>query len=642
MEYQSILKGIEEQKKDRNLSAKLFRYTGLMQAIEFFSQKLNYEQIIDAAFDFVNELLITEGCALFILNEDEYVLRKFKGNTSKFDLSNTDIHKTIATYHGTIISGDEHLGKFFNEKIIENFKLNFAIPMIIENYLFGIILVSNDSEILPGSDDSIIAESLMKLINNSLENYKRYEELQKANKELDEKIFNLFAINHSSKALLSELDIDILQNLSIDVFSELTQSAITAFIIYDDKSEKYLMKGFRDIFKKVLNLNVELTLNKKAKIDANKLIINTSSEQDIKYFNNIFIEGYSKIEPLEPKYIILLCKNSRILGFVTLSQTVTGNKFNKGVFELIESLSASTYTAISNAKHFSQVNEQKIIIKNKLDKLMMLNKLMKNINSSSRIETLIEMTLKTLSVSFDVDRAIFALSRSNSTEMEIIGNINTNTSTKIINMNDKWKSIMQGRSVFEVGTDCVEMYFGKQISEEIQEATGVLIVPICIERVDIEILGILTIFKYKNVPISDEENLLIIESIAGHISPVLSNLSTIEDQARFLLPNYIEMFKRDLKDEISDALECKLPLQVLEVRDTSDYVFGRNSIIEKLKNHYHKVFPLTNNIIFIISENVDNNCDLTIREITDANDLIVKSFVFGKDFMSYQEFFALF
>jgi hypothetical protein len=44
--------------------------------------------------------------------------------------------------------------------------------------------------------------------------------------------------------------------------------------------------------------------------------------------------------------------------------------------------------------------------------------------------------------------------------------------------------------------------------------------------------------RYDRVPLNDEENSLMVESIAGHIAPVMSNLMTIEEQKRFSLPNY--------------------------------------------------------------------------------------------------------
>ena len=55
MEYSEILKQVEEQ-KEKKLSGKIFRYSGLILAVDYFSQKqLGPDH--DAAFDFVNELL---------------------------------------------------------------------------------------------------------------------------------------------------------------------------------------------------------------------------------------------------------------------------------------------------------------------------------------------------------------------------------------------------------------------------------------------------------------------------------------------------------------------------------------------------------------------------------------------------------
>lgn len=643
MEYQSILKKVEEQQKERILSEKLFRYNGLLQAIDFFSQKLNFDQVVESAFDFVNELLMTSSCAVFAVNNDKFQLKKFKGDkVSKFELIYTDEIRNLAMFHGTIISGKDLLERYFSEELIEEFNLNFAIPMIIENYIYGMILVSNSTDMSPGSDDSIIAESLMKLINNALENYKRYEELQKANKELDEKIFNLFAINQSSKALLSELDIDLLNSLSVDVFSELTQSATTAFIVYDEKHEQFILKGFRDVFRKIDTDDIHLVHNYSAIIDVNKVILDLSVEKDKIYFNNLFINGIDKISGLNAKYIILLCKNAKLLGFVTLGETVTGIPFNKSIFELIESLAASTYTAFSNAKLFDQVNEQKQVIKNKLDKLTMLNNLMRNINCSSTVDTLIEMTMKTLEVSFGIEKALFGIYSNDKEGFTIKGSIHINSMDYFSKLEDSWKDVMIGKSVVDVGMDKASIYFDEKITKQIGDSAGVLIFPIFIERLDIEIFGYLAVFGMKNVNITDEETMLIIDNIAGHISPVLANLTTIEEQARFLLPNYIEMFKVTLKERVNEALECELPLQVVEIRDSQEYLFGKNTLIDSLKKKYSLIFPFSNNIIFMILEDIEENPEEAIINLTGSNMLQIKSFELRKDFSTYQEFYEQF
>ncbi|MCX7710989.1 MAG: GAF domain-containing protein [Clostridia bacterium] len=643
MNYDSILKTIEEQKKSEDLSAKLFRYTGLIQAIEFFSQKLNFEQIIDAAFDFVNELLTLDKSAIFVLQGSNYVLKKSKGyDCGNIHIKNNEGFNEIAVFHGTLIHDQEKLSKFFPKEVLDEYAVTTVIPLIIENNLYGFVFISHKAAGDLNGDDYIISEALMKLFNNALENYKRYEELQKANRELDEKIFNLFAINHSSKALLSELNLDILYNLSVDVFSELTQSSVTGFVLYDEKSENYRVKACKDIYNNDDKRQIALNINKLAIPDMNKVIIDTANPSDERYFNSIFAEGLQTISPLKPSYIVLLLKNGKILGFVTLGQTVTGYAYKRSIFELIESLASSTYIAVSNAQLFKQVNEQKKIIQGKLEKLTQLNNLMKNINSSANMDTLLEITLKTLEVSFDVDKALIALYDKEKQVFNISHKLNVDTRKREIKTNANWNKVVEGEIVFEAREEGVSNYIGKGLLEDLGHVPGVVIAPIHIDRVETEILGVIIIFKYRKLLISDEENLLTIETIANHISPVLSNLFVIEEQKRFSLPNYIELFKRDLKEAINEAKECAIPLEVVQVTDCRDFIFKNSHIIDKLRNNFERVYPFSYNNIFIISNDKKKDISKRIKKAAGIDEVKVRELVLGKDFDTFQEFFNLF
>ncbi len=642
MEYKSILNRIEEQNRDQQLSAKLFRYTGLIQAIQFFSQKLNFEQIIDAGFDFINELITIERSAVFVQQGNNYVLKKLKGhggNTAVIK-SNENL-KNLAILHGTILYTDEQLKRFFDDDVLKAYHATICIPLIIENSLYGFIFISNKAVGELNDDDYIISEALMRLFSNALENYKRFEELQKANKDLDEKIFNLFAINQSSKALLSELSLDILYNLSVDVFSELTQNTITGFIIYDDKSEKYVLKAYKDIYYSDMDLHLGLTLNKMVRIDPNRLIINASDERDIQYFNSIFVEGMDELKALKVRYIVLLIKNGRILGLVTLGSSVTGTEYKTSMFELIESLASSTYIALSNAQLLKQVSEQKMIIQGKLEKLVSLNNLMKNINSSVNVETLLEMTLKTLEVSFYVDKAIIGLYNHEKEAFSISRALNVKTRKKEIKVNESWKRVMEGDTVFEATGQGVENYLDSSLLKDTGKVPGILIIPICIERVDVEILGVLIILNYAKTPIDDEENMLTMETIAGHIAPVLSNLFTIEEQKRFLLPNYIELFKKDLKREIAEATEFSLELDIFQIVDNRGHLFKENAIVEKLKKGFDMVYIFSNSILFVMCIN-ESGAEKKLKRIAGVDDVTLKKFTLGKDFKSYQGFFEMF
>lgn len=643
MEYNSILEMIEDQKRDSNLSAKVFRYTGLIKAIEFFSQKLNFEQIIEAAFDFTNELLTLQKSAIFIRQGSNFVLKKLKGYGSDIILikSSSELEE-IAVYHGNLLHDPLQLSKYFNDNIRDAFGITMVIPLIIESSLYGFIFISSKVAGNLDSDDYIISEALMKLFNNALENYNRYEELQKMNKELDEKIFNLFAINQSSKALLSELNLDVLYNLSVDVFSELTQSSATGFVLFDDKIDRYILKSYKDVFNKDSDVEVNLTLNNTARIDLNRIILNTSDEKDVSYFNSVFNGGIDNLNQLKARYIILLLKSSKVLGFVTLGPTMINTEYKASVFELTESMASATYIALSNAQLFKCVNEQKRIIEERLEKLISLNKLTKNINSSLSSSTLMEITLKTLEVSYNVDKALIALYSREENEFIIEKMLNINSKRKKIKINSFWKKVMEGDSVFEASENGLERYIDRWLIKETGDTSGILIVPVYLDKIDIEVLGVIIIFKYKNGNIDYEENKLIMETVAGHIAPILSNLSMVEEQKRLLKPNYIETFKSDLKKEISDAEDYKIPLEVVYVEaKNTGVIFEENILVKKLRKAFKKVYPFSNERIFILF-NEEGCHDKEIRKLKVPGEISIRVLRKGADFDSYEQFFKCF
>jgi len=645
MKYDSILKRIEDEKKEEVLSAKIYRYTGLVQAIDFFSQKLVFEQILEAAFDFINELLLVDKSAIYVLENNTYAAKKVKGFSNQLENIDVTIElKNLATFYGNLLYEREKIVKFFEPSLIDSLEINAIVPLIIEGNLYGFIVFHSENF---GEDDYIISEALMRLINNALEDYNRYEKLIKVNLELDEKIFNLFAINQSSKVLLSDLRMDVLYSISVDVFSELTRSKITGFVLLDERSERYILKSFKDVFYKTKDISIRLKLKSANNINPNKVIIDLNNEKDCGYFNSLFAEdsilANTQLEQLEAQYVVLILKNSQILGFVTLSETVTNSGYSDGIFELIESLAASTYTALSNAKLFEVVNEQKSLIQKKLDKLISLNYLTRNISSSIRTDTLLEITTKTLQVSFNVDKGAFCLYKKETNEFEFSATINLDTcKNKTIAPNQNWKRIFEGDCVYEMGQANVAKYIGEEYIDNIGDVQGVLIIPVYIDMMEIELLGAIVILNYNDLQLDNEENMLIIDTIAGNIAPVLNNLLIIQMQQRFMLPNFIELFKKDLKDELKAAIDYNINLTVVQIEDDREFLFKGNSAIESLKENFKKVYPFSYNNIFIIENGSGNELEDKIKSCTKLNNLKIKKMTLGTEFKSYAEFFELY
>jgi hypothetical protein len=641
--YDSIMDIVEKQKKDEKLNTKLYRYTGLIKAIEYFSQRLNQEQIIDAAFDFINELLTLEKSAIFIIKSNSCYLQKHKGYSDDMSVTADTVNlQSLARMHGAILYDRSSLAKYFDSTTIDKYGVTALTPLIIDGSLYAFILMSRKTAGVLDDDDYIISEALMRLINNSLNNFKSYGDLQNSNRELDEKIFNLFAINQSSKVLLSELDLDALYKLSVDVFSELTQSSFTGFVLHDGKTGKYTLKAYKDVYFSKEPVNIKLTPAEEAALDINKIIINVSDDTDREYFNSIFFEGIDALLPLKALFVVLLIKNGQILGFVTLGKTTTGNSHNTSDFELIESLASSTYIAISNAQYIKQIADQKKMIQGKLKKLISLNKLIKNINSALKTETLMELTLRTLEEAFDVRMGMMALYNHEKQEFNLSNELKTETGIKTIKPNKNWSRIFKGKVICINRWQAIGRYFDKDFCESLAPGDGILLAPIYVERVGVELLGVIIIFKYGKTSIDDEENLLTLETIANHIAPVMSNLITMEEQKRFSLPNYIELFKRDLKNEINEAVMLSQKLQVVRININRDFTFKNDALHEKLVSNYEKVYSITSNIIFIILGKNDRIGDPNLHRLIGKEDVQVSYYNLGKEFTTYQDFFNLF
>ena len=347
------------------------RYNKLLRAIDFFTQRFTIEQLSNFAFEFIGELLNVHSVALFERENESFHLKKCIGiDVNNYHITNTAKLQNIATFHGNIMISN--FVQYFDKVDIDFFNTNLAIPLIIDDNLHGFMLCNNSCNINFEDENYNICNSLMRLINSNLENIKHIEDLERKNKQLDSKIFNLFAINHSSKSLLSQINLEKLYYLATDIFSEVTTSKVTSFGIFDNLTNKINVLGYRNVSnfsRYYTHLNLYCNNYKK-----NKIVLDIVDDIDI--IKSIFI-NYEEFYKLDAKFIVLLVKDE-ILGFVTLSESVTNNHYDESTFELIESLSSFAHIALSNAIMFQEIKYQKELVEKKFKSLSKLNSIITN------------------------------------------------------------------------------------------------------------------------------------------------------------------------------------------------------------------------------------------------------------------------
>ncbi len=641
-QYNDILMKIEQDVKNDS-GTDLYRYKGLLEAIRFFSNRLTLKQITDAAFDFVNEMLTVEKTALFTLKDDRFELAKKRGIQPIS--SHVEVTPELSEYVlfvGNVLWGRDSLDNYFDPTILDALDASVMIPLAIENKLYGFFLLSQKISAPFNENDILVCETLMNLFNNSLQSTSRLEQLQASNHELDEKVFNLFAINQSAKAMLTEHKLDQLFKLAVDVFSELTQSANTGFVIYDDASEKYVLKAYRDVFDSTAIKNINISLEYNAQVQNNSDILDLSSEKDMKIFLDLFTGGDLLINDLKAKYVVFIIGESKqILGFVTLGETVTGYDYKKSAFELVDSLASYTYIALSNALHIGKVNDHKKLLQEKLDRMITLNSLSKNINSAIDSKSIIELTLNTLTVSFDVEKALIALYDEDNDCFRASKSTDLLEEDTFIEITPAMQPLRRGSMVFEAESEKLPTVIGKEFAASVSDNSGVLIIPMTMEQYETVLVGAIFIFNIKQGAISDEENTLIFDTIANHMAPLLEGFKNIENQKKVLKKDMAKIFISDIETLINDSKSYELELQVIRITDPDASAYAESQVPSLLNNIVENVYPVSfEQTEIIIKHNFDRSFN-AVAEALENRNLSVSRYCLNKEFTDLESFLQL-
>lgn len=574
---------------DKNTD-KIYKYEVLLQAIDFFSQKFTIQELAENAFIFVNKLLPFNSSVLFIKENDLFVQKNTRNyHFSGYTIPNSKSLQSIATYVGNILVSS--FDNFFNKEDIIQFNIKIVIPLIIYDKLYGFILSDGKTTNEFDEDDLKILNAFMRIVNNSLENIAFFNELQQTNKKLDKKIFDLFSVYQSSKLLFSQLDLDSLYSLAVDIFSEVTSSKVTSFGLYDEISQKILIKGYKNVssFSKYYD---EFELND-LNYNASKIVLHI--KRDNKIIKKLFKNSH-KFEHLEAEYIVLIIKDQTITGFVTLSKTTNETTLDDSIFELVESLATSTCIALSNALLFREVNRQKALAEYKFQTLYKLNKLIKNINSCTNLKELCQITIQTLHIAFGIKKALIALNDND--EFLIFNHIGFEKPDNKLAINSSWNKLSEEGIIYKHSSSFNHEYFSGEFLNSIGESNCLVISAIKNTQVLINensILGYIIVFQTSES--LKEEEILLIDTISNNIGAVIKHLKTMESIKLNYVVNQREAFLSELKTKLYNQNNYYIPVYIY-YKKILQLPFVQTELTD-YKEYEHYYFD---NILFVLSE----------------------------------------
>lgn len=611
---------------------KLDRYTGLIHAIEFFSQRFSLENIERYIFQFTKELLRIDTCCFYALEEEEYHLVNQIGYDQKkvdIRMQKTREHDQVVYFHPGLLERD-YIEILFAKEFVEVIDPKYAIPLIMDKVLYGFLFVQKKKED-NSVDDKIIAEALMNLYGLALTNYDSYTKLETTKRKLDAKVFNLFVINQASKALLSELDTEQLYNLSLSVFAELTQSRITSLFILDSVTSRYEHMGMIDVFEEKFFQPMYLIKNQEERTMI-PMLVDCQDDYNREEFSTLFRHGIKELAYYEPRYIVNLVNGNELLGFITLSEKVNGEEYESSVFELIESLASAIYIAASNANNIAKSKAKSDALQNKFKQLKILNRLVKNLNGADSIGSLAELAIDTMKISLGFKTTFIALYEGDG-RFKITRDRNLDVTGTEFSLIEYIDELENGNFIIEYSRDEVAYMFSEFVDDDIYEKIqGLLLVPILIEDIEDELLAVVGLFDVDNGVLASEENILTAETLCNQISPFIKQLQFVEKMKKEYVPNYKGCFLEQIEKGIEEAKLLDTEFYIIIFKKEKKSLFApsfEQSFIEK----YRYSYVIESNIMAFVRYNEQEANEIMIEEI----DCEKFFFAYGEDFSTKEE-----
>jgi len=680
MDVHSVLAQLEAERQTESVTAKLYRYMGLMQTIGLFSQRLTRAQCLDIAFDSVNELVTIAHSLLYTVHEgamqnesaepaasdaeseqtslagepagnpvlktDEPCLRlrKAKGVTDPPPcLALTEPMRNLALMGTGILVREKALKAVLGDETCERLRVRALIPFVNDDELEGIILLGEKAVSGFDNDDAIILEALLRLADGALENNRRLEALARMNRAMDAKVFDLFAINQATRALMSETSLESLVHLSVDVFSEVMRSSRTALFLETAESCELPLLAY---------LNARDTTDlpdpdcrivacaPDALPEPMPQLADLNTDEGRALASRLFPGGAETLERIGARCLVLLERQGRLAGLVTLGERMEGGAYEQGQLEVIESLAAATLVAIENARLIEALGRQKRDLHERLERLLSLSTLIKNINASGNMETLLELTGRTLEASFSVRKGMLLLWDGEAEVFRVSRTIGFDGAGELPGTG-AWEAVLNGSVVCEAGPRRLREWIPASILPDGEDVEGILIEPI--QHTDIRrvVLGAIVVLAFRGSGVRDTENLLTMEAIANHLSLMIIAFDALGRQRRFRMPLHVEAFKRALRQRIAEAQERGQPFDLLQVSDQRGYIFRENNLAGRLEEHYDHVYPVAHNDVFVLPDGDGEAAADALARIFGEDEVRMRVLRFGREFSSFKEFFDL-
>lgn len=485
----------------------------ILEAIDFFTQVLHPEQLETYGYEYVHTALKLQSSQLWMKNGEAMYWKASRGINPIYEpFEVTPQIARLATKVGVVLTTG--LEAYLPNEIMMDYHPNFMLPLIVADELIGLIISNSWS-----NQDYMYAETLKKLINNAFYAGIQIEKNKEFKQLMDRKLYNQMLMHRLMALTLTERDLDQLIKSCVEGIRELTASAKTSFCLMDERIGKINLRHFEDLltFKQTY---FELEYNHE--VPSNRLTYSVQRDKEI--LTSMF-GGVEAFESLGAAYVTLL-KKDKVIGFITMGETISGTSFDESLFETIESILTAICSAIDNANHLMQLENQKKQIDQAKLALEHITTSIKTVTSATDLEELSNLIFQSLELFAGIDEAYIAYREPDGTYVIDQGSA-PHLMGETFKLNENGVNFLSRGILIDYEEDSMGKYLEAHNNSLIQNKT--CIAPIEVVRFDALSEGpcaVILAMSFKNQFHYYELNYF--EAMASSIAPLMRQMRTVQ------------------------------------------------------------------------------------------------------------------
>ena len=324
------------------INRRLLELSSLFEITQVLNSSLDIKSVLNNILLIpMGRLLIAKG-VIYLKENDTFLPRLTKGVSSSIQQISFQ-EKDLPGSPLNITKSDHNYQKL--SAFCLEWQLPFSIPIISQGKLIGVIFFGNKLNKMPFSEDeSDFLLSLANLSASAVENALKVDEINRINKQLDERIQQLKTLFDIAQGLSATLESEkIIKMLTYALMGQMMIYHYAIILFNDKKPPKIECKGFvTSTLEMIISNNADLPDTDKAKL------VENCHQPILK----------DQLLKMGAKVIIPMRHQNRSLGIILLGEKLNKNPYTETELEFLSTIVNQAIISLENSRLFKETLEK--------------------------------------------------------------------------------------------------------------------------------------------------------------------------------------------------------------------------------------------------------------------------------------------